>query len=223
MRISHFNAWRHYEPGLLGIGTTPAFGIGQRALLVQTPEGNVLWDCLSLLDPATVELVRALGGIAAIAISHPHYYASMVDWAEAFAAPIWLHEADRQWVMRPDPAIRFWSGASEPLLGGLTLIHTPGHFDGATVLHWPAGSAGRGSLLAGDIVQVGADRKTAGFMRSYPNWLPLGPAGVRRIAAALEPYPYERVYGPFWDRVIMADGKAAVARSVTRALRWLAD
>ena len=38
------------EPNLLGIGITPSFTIGQRALLVQTPNGNVLYDCVSLLD-----------------------------------------------------------------------------------------------------------------------------------------------------------------------------
>ncbi len=221
MRITHWNAWRQLEPGLFGIGTTPAFAIGQRALLVQTDAGNVLWDCISFIDAATVALVRALGGIAAIAISHPHYYSTVVEWAHAFAAPVWLHKADRSWVMRPDPALRFWSGATHGLPGGLTLIHAPGHFDGAAMLHWPAGAEGRGALLSGDIIQVAADRKSAGFMRSYPNWIPLGPAGVRRIADAVAPFAYERVYGAFWDRVIPADGKAAVERSVARALRWL--
>lgn len=223
MRGPYFNAWRRHEPDLYGIGTFPAFAIGQRALLVRTPAGNVLWDCITLIDDATVDLVRSLGGIAAIAISHPHYYSSMVEWARAFGAPVWLHAADREHVMRPDPALRFWSGATMALPGGLTLINAPGHFDGATVLHWPAGAAGRGALLAGDIVQVAADRKTAGFMRSYPNWIPLGPNAVRRIADAIAPHAFERVYAAWWDRAIMADGKAAVEASVARALRWLAD
>lgn len=222
MAVTHANAWRQHEPDLFGIGTAPAFAIGQRALLVRTPAGNVLWDCITLIDAATVALVRALGGISAIAISHPHYYSSMVAWAEAFDAPVWLHEGDRPWVMRPDPAIRFWSGATHRLPGDLTLIHAPGHFDGAAMLHWPAGAEGRGALLSGDIIQVAADRRTAGFMRSYPNWIPLGPAGVRRIAEAVAPFEFERVYGAWWDRAILADGKQAVARSVERALHWLA-
>jgi hypothetical protein len=223
MRGSYFNAWRLHEPNLMGIGTIPAFGIAQRALLLRTPGGNVLWDCISLLDDATVALVRALGGISVIAISHPHYYSSMVEWAHAFDAPVLLHAADREHVKRPDPAVQFWSGATHALHDGLTLINAPGHFDGATMLHWPAGAGGRGALLSGDIVQVAADRKSAGFMRSYPNWIPLGPAAIRRIADAVAPYPYERVYGAWWDRIITSDGKQAVARSVERALRWLAD
>ena len=222
LRVTHANTWRRPEPGLFDIVTAPAFAIGQRAFLVRTEAGNVLWDCLTLLDDATIDLVRALGGLAAIAISHPHYYGSMVEWAEAFAAPVWLHEADRAWVMRPDARLRFWSGPRHALPGGLTLIHAPGHFDGGAMLHWPAGADGQGALLSGDIIQVAADRKTAGFMRSYPNWIPLGPAGVQRIADAVAPFAFARVYGAFRDREIMADGKAAVARSVARTLAWLA-
>ena len=40
-------------PQLLGIGTEPEFAIGQRALLLQSPGGNLLWDCISLLDDET--------------------------------------------------------------------------------------------------------------------------------------------------------------------------
>jgi hypothetical protein len=36
-------------PDLWGVGLEPALAIGQRALLVRTPEGNVLWDCVPLL------------------------------------------------------------------------------------------------------------------------------------------------------------------------------
>ncbi len=46
-------------------------------------------------------MVRRLGGIAAIAISHPHYYTTMVEWSRAFGnAPIFLHELDRKWISR---------------------------------------------------------------------------------------------------------------------------
>ena len=110
LRAGHHNVVKELEPRLTGIGTDPSFAIGQRALLVQTPQGNLLWDCISLIDASTVAAVQALGGIAAIAISHPHFYSSMVEWSRAFDAPIYLHAADRQWVMRPDPNINFWEG-----------------------------------------------------------------------------------------------------------------
>src|SRR5512140_1759103 len=99
LRGSHKNKIEAESDGLYGIGTEPSFAIGQRALLVQSPRGNVLWDCISLVDDATVHTVEALGGISAIAISHPHFYSSMVEWSRAFDnAPIYLHAADRRWV-----------------------------------------------------------------------------------------------------------------------------
>src|SRR4051812_14213411 len=169
LRAGHTNQIRDEEPRLTGIGTTPKFGIGQRALLVQTPGGNVLWDCISLIDDATVEAVRNLGGLAAVAISHPHYYSAMVEWSRAFGSvPIYLHAADRRWVMRPDPSMLFWEGETLALHDGLTLIRCGGHFEGGTVMHWPTGAEGKGVLLTGDILQVCMDRRHVSFMSSYP-------------------------------------------------------
>ena len=74
LRQSHTNTFREYEKGIIGIGSTPGFAIGQRALLVRTDNGNILWDCIAPLDDATVTMVEGLGGIDAIAISHPHFY-----------------------------------------------------------------------------------------------------------------------------------------------------
>jgi hypothetical protein len=220
LAAEHHNVFRPQEPGLTGIGTEPSFAIGQRALLVQAPAGNVLWDCLSLIDDATVKAVAGLGSPAAVAISHPHYYSGMVEWSLAFGGvPIYLHAADRQWVMRPDPAIRFWEGEVHRLGDGLTLIRCGGHFDGGTVLHWAAGAGGQGALLSGDILQVAADRRHVSFMYSYPNYIPLDAATVRRVVRAVEPFAFDRIYGAWWDRVIPADGKAAVNRSLRRYLR----
>jgi hypothetical protein len=220
LRTDHQNQIRPEEPNLTGIGTTPKFGIGQRALLAQSPGGNILWDCISLIDDATIEAVRHLGGLAAIAISHPHYYSAMVEWSRAFGnVPIYLHATDRRWVMRPDPAIEFWEGETRPLHDGLTLIRCGGHFDGGTVMHWPAGAEGRGVLLSGDILQVCQDRRHVSFMYSYPNYIPLHADSVRRAVAAIEPFAYDRIYGFMFDLVIKQDAKAAVSRSAARYLR----
>ncbi len=218
LRSSHANAVRLEDPDIYGIGTKPDFAIAQRALLIRAPGGNILWDCISLLDDATSEIVRAFGGLAAIAISHPHYYASMVEWSRAFSAPVYLHAADRRWVMRPDPALVFWEGETRTLSGGFTLIRCGGHFDGGTVLHWAAGAEGRGALLTGDILKVGMDRRTVSFMYSYPNLIPLGPEAVRRAVAAIEPFPYDRIYGAWFGHVIRDGARSAVARSAERYL-----
>ncbi len=149
LRERHGIVLRREDPGLDGVGIEPPFAIGQRALLVRATSGNVLWDCIPLIDGAIADAVQGLGGIRAIAISHPHYYSAMVEWSEACdGAPIYLHAADRAWVMRPHPAIRFWEGERHDLGPGLTLIRCGGHFAGGTVLHWAGGASGQGALLA---------------------------------------------------------------------------
>jgi hypothetical protein len=49
LRADHQNQIPPEEPSLTGIGTAPKFGIGQRALLVQSPGGNLLWDGITLV------------------------------------------------------------------------------------------------------------------------------------------------------------------------------
>jgi glyoxylase-like metal-dependent hydrolase (beta-lactamase superfamily II) len=213
LRSTHKSVVREEAPGLAGIGTEPSFAIGQRALLVKSPGGNVLWDCISLIDEAAVRAVRDLGGIRAIAISHPHYYSSMVEWSRAFGdAPIYLHQADREWVMRPDPAIVYWEADTRELWDGLTLIRCGGHFAGGAVLHWKAGRA----LLSGDIIQVAQDRRWVSFMYSYPNLIPLPGETVRRIERATEPFDWDRLFGAWFDRNILSDAKKAVRISTER-------
>ncbi len=220
LRASHRNRIEQEEPGLHSIHTEPSFAIGQRAFLVQTAKGNLLWDCVTLLDDATISTVNELGGVHAIAISHPHYYSSMVDWSEAFnGAPIYLHEADAPWIMRPSRRVRFWSGDFTPVLDSLTLVSTPGHFDGFQVLHWNKGAEGKGALLSGDQPQVCMDTRWVSFMYSYPNYIPLPPVTVRRIVEKLKPSSFDRIYGAFPHRTVTHDGKAALERSAERYIR----
>jgi glyoxylase-like metal-dependent hydrolase (beta-lactamase superfamily II) len=213
---SHGN-WIRDDAGFTGIGTEPAFAIGQRALLVPWHGSNLLWDCITLLDDETAGEVERRGGLAGIAISHPHYYSAMVEWAERFDCPIHLHADDAEWVMRPSPRVEHWRGETKELGDGLTLVRCGGHFAGGQVLH----VAGRRALLSGDIVQVIPDRAWVSFMYSYPNLIPLAPDEVRRIAAALEPFAFDTIHGAWWDRVVPADGGAIVRRSAERYVRAL--
>jgi glyoxylase-like metal-dependent hydrolase (beta-lactamase superfamily II) len=157
-----------------------------------------------------------LGGLSAIAISHPHYYTCMQDWARAFGCAVHLHAADADWVMRPDPAIRHWDGETLEISAGVTLLRLGGHFPGGTVLHWADGADGRGAILSGDIVQVAADLDRVSFLWSYPNMMPLAAATVLRIAATLSPWRFDRIYGAFPGRQVMAGGAGAVQRSAKR-------
>ena len=222
LKTDHHNRIEQQEDALYGIGTTPKFAIGQRALLVQSASGNVLWDCISLIDDDTVEAVNALGGISAIAISHPHYYAAAVEWAHAFGVEVYLHEADRMWMMRPDSSVVFWQGEVRSLNEDITLIRAGGHFEGGTVCHWATGQEGRGVLLTGDIIQVVADKRWVSFMYSYPNYIPLSAAKVNHIVEAVEPYEFERIYGAWWPAIVRADAKERVRLSAERYLRAIA-
>jgi glyoxylase-like metal-dependent hydrolase (beta-lactamase superfamily II) len=212
---------REHEPGLTGIGLVPSFAIGQRMLLVSTGEGNVLWDMIPAVIDEALEAVRARGGATAIAISHPHYYGAASAWSRELGdVPVLLHAADAEWITRPFAAVEPWEGDTRPLAGGLTLLRLGGHFPGATVLHWPAGADGRGALLSGDVVMPVPDRNVS-FMWSYPNLVPLPASEVERLGRALEPWPFERIYGAWWDRVVPAGAKDAVRRSVERYVRAL--
>jgi glyoxylase-like metal-dependent hydrolase (beta-lactamase superfamily II) len=197
--------------------TEPEFAISQRAHLIITPSGNVLWDCVSYIDEETVAAVERLGGISAIAFSHPHFHSSMVEWSRAFNdAPIYIHADNEPWVMRPDPAITYWTGETVNPIPGLTVVRCGGHFPGSSVLHWPEGSEGRGALFTGDTIQVVADNRWVTFMYSYPNLIPLNASTIRNIVAAIEPYEFDRLYAAWPERVVPQDAKNAVRRSADR-------
>ncbi len=209
---------RSLESDLFGIGTKPVIGIGQRGLLVRSPAGNVLWDIPGYVDQDAINQVRQLGGLRAISASHPHFYGAIVEWSQAFDAPIFLPEADAAWVTRPDAKILTYQDQVE-LVPGITLIRCGGHFEGSAVLHWAAGAEGRGALLTGDTITVVQDRERVSFMWSYPNLVPLNQAAVLQIVERVAACPFDRIYGGWWGRVVATDAKTAVQRSVERYLR----
>lgn len=144
----------------------------------------------------------------------------MVEWSHAFGGtPIYLHSANREWVMRPDPGIVFWDGPTLSIGSGVTLIHCGGHFPGSAVLDWAAGAEGRGAPLAGDTIFVVPDCRHVTFMYSFPNLIPLPAESIERILAAVEPFRFDRLYGIWFDRVVMSDAKDMVARSAARYLQ----
>jgi hypothetical protein len=216
----HATMLRDEEPGLIGIGVEPAVGIGQRALLVRTRHGNVLWDCIPLLDDAAREQITDLGGIHTICMSHPHFYGAHIDIADAFDARVLIPRADQQWIQRPSSRIDLFDDEIEPV-PGLTLARIGGHFDGAAVLHWPAGSDGHGALLTGDTITVVQDRDWVSFMWSYPNLIPLDEHTVLDIAHRVEKFRFNRVYGGWWGRVVIDDGAGAIRRSADRYIARL--
>ncbi|MBV8097865.1 MAG: MBL fold metallo-hydrolase [Verrucomicrobia bacterium] len=214
--VDHFNAFRKIGNDLFAFSTVPRFGIGQRAFLIITPSGNVLWDCVSFLDGATIDIIRLLGGLKAIAVSHPHFYSTVSTWGRTFECPVFLHEADKEWLFDPDPCISFWTGETKDILPGITIHRLGGHFPGSTVLHW----IDRQALFPGDTILVTFDRKHVSFMWSYPNNVPLPAADVERIGSRLRKLEFDSIYSPFWERgEIERDAKEAVEQSVIRQVK----
>ena len=207
------------EEGLIGFGVTPDFAIKQRALLLPTDAGNLLWECLPLVTDAAVDAIEARGGVDLIAISHPHFYSSMGEWSDAFGdVPIMIHEADRQWVRNPHPAIEFWRGDELAVSDTVTLIRTGGHFPGSAALHWAEGPKHGGALFSGDAPQVVRDRRHVSFMYSYPNIIPMRTSEVIAMRDRLAKYDFEDVFGYTWGLDIIGGGRQAVDVSFERYL-----
>ena len=207
------------EPDLWGLRSDPGVGIGQQTMVVRTPEGVVLFDCLGYLDEATVTFVRSLGPTLAVAPSHPHMYGVQTEWARALGdVPILVADRDREWVRRGDPLVTFYDEQHQ-IASGLTLHRVGGHFRGQAVLEWSAGHEGRGVLFAGDAIFPNPDRRSVSFLRSYPNRIPLSANVVERIADQVETLHFDRLYNNF-GAVVPRDAKAIVRFSADRHAAW---
>jgi len=216
LQQGHKNKIEQVAPNLYAIYTEPAFGIGQRAHLLISPGGNILWDCISLVDTETIEAISALGGVQAMAISHPHYFSSIVVWGRVFGnVPIYINAFDKKWLARADANIKLWDQATLTLWDDIQLIRCGGHFPGASVLFSPQN---KGMLLVGDTIQVSPDQKTVSFMYSYPNLVPLPKKEILQIQASVIDKPFDAMYGAF-GRYILSDAKKCMEFSVERYLR----
>jgi hypothetical protein len=222
MQLRYQNLIQRVEPSLFSVRSIPAFPDGQRALLLRTAEGNILWGCVTLIDERTIRTIRALGGVAAIAVSHPRHFASMIEWSRAFGdVPVYVHASNRRWVMRPDGAVRYWDDHSLHLVGGVTLTHIATYDQGGTMLHWPAGAGGGGALLTGDVIQVLPHRQRVGFLSNPRNLLPRSAEGVRKLVSAVEPFSFQAVHDSLADGSLEHDARAVVLGSATSYLTAL--
>ncbi|WP_114559876.1 MBL fold metallo-hydrolase [Desertihabitans aurantiacus] len=218
----HRGRVRELEPGLLGVTVEPEVGIGQQALLATGPGGNVLWDPTGYVDDELAAAVAEHGPVVGIAASHPHMFGVQVEWSRRLGGvPVHVNARDARWLQRTDPAVRLWEDRLE--VAGVLLVRVGGHFPGSAVAHWAAPD-GVGVLLSGDTVAPNPDRRSVGFMRSYPNHLPLSDRVVAtiqtRIAALHEERPFERIYGNFDGRVDR-DAATVVHDSAERYRAWV--
>lgn len=142
------------------IKTRPAFGVGQRAFLLKTAQGElIMWDCVAYLDDATLhEIDRLSGGkgISHMVVSHPHYYSTTATWLAAFPQmTLWLAQEDfEEWYQRRElvksPSrikligkIQVQTDVSE-----VKILLLGGHFPGSLVLLF------KDMLFIADTIQV---------------------------------------------------------------------
>ncbi|KAK3388928.1 beta-lactamase-like protein [Sordaria brevicollis] len=231
---------------LISITTTPKFGIGQRAILVRLPSGkNLLWDCVAYLDDDTIHKIKQLGGVDAMVISHPHFYTTHLEWAEALGnVPVYLAADDKKWRARLDEGVQREVTETETVIRdkegrdlGVRAVKLGGHFPGSMVLHIPHS----GRLLTADTIfttpsglsnwEVNAlgeprsrpeDTNSYSFMWSIPNMIPLSAEEIARMWGVLKKYEFKSTHGLILGQDIEdVDVKKRVLESVKIQLRMM--
>jgi glyoxylase-like metal-dependent hydrolase (beta-lactamase superfamily II) len=213
------------EPRIWKIVTEPSFAIGQSAIFIQTDSGNVLWDCITLLDQETIDWINEKGGLKAIVISHPHFYTTHLDWAKAFGCNVFLAKPDEQWLNRADKdgdRILLTETSTEIWPDGPRALIVGGHFPGSMILLWNKSIFVADTIMAVPVCPslahsyfpypadsfysaLNANGRTPGttsyvFMYSYPNMLPLPPNTLLSMWNVLKTIDFDSSYAPFPSR-----------------------
>lgn len=222
----------------ISIVSEPKFGIGERAVLIRTPQGNILWDCISLLDDATIARIQELGGLKAIVISHPHYYTTHVEWARAFDCPVYLAAEDREWVTQLSAHQRFLTETEFdlPLDGssssGLKVLKLGGHFPGSfvtlyrgrllvadTLVTTPAGLGSWETDAQGNSRERPPGMNSYAFMWSIPNMIPLPPGELERMWAILSRHQFKSTHGAFLSTDVVGRDEAEMRQRVLDSMQ----
>jgi hypothetical protein len=194
MALVHENSIVKLKENLYEILITPSFGIGQRAFLIVSPNGNVLWDCVPFLDAKTVDFINLLGGLSAIAFSHPHYYSNMNTWSTVFDCPVYIHKEDAPYVYFSSEKIKYWEGEECLLWDSIKLVNIGGHYKGSSVIMIP-GLSERGVMLTGDTLYLSLNKRHYSIMYSYPNRIPLPISQVGVIREKFRRLDFDEIYG----------------------------
>ena len=214
---SYKNSIKRINDRLFQIEIEPRFAIGQRAFLVLSENGNILWDCIPLLDNKTIDFINSKGGLKAIAFSHPHYYSNMHDWAKTFDCPVYIHQSDEQHIVYKSTNIRLWEGEEMPLWDDLKLVNIGGHFEGSSVL-MVSGLTEKGVMLCGDTMYQSPSKKHFAIMYSYPNRMPLPISEIKRIKDRLLKLDFDTVYGFYGYQNLEGSAKEVLENSFNRYL-----
>jgi len=190
--------------------------------LIKTPAGNVLWDCVALLDDETIDWIKSIGGLQAIVISHPHYYTTHLEWAETFDCPVYMSEEDSKWLCREDKkSVRKFIEEGKTELDipakdgkstGVKAIKLSGHFPGSLVVLYD-GRLGVADTLVTTPAGLGNWGKKGrpegmnsfGFYWSIPNLIPLPPDEIAEMWQVLNQYEFHSTHGAFVGTDIVAE------------------
>lgn len=217
LRSTAKNTWTPFtgDDRFTSIFTEPKVGIGQRAILIKTPNGNVLWDCITLIDDETISKIKDLGGLKAIVISHPHYYTTHVEWARAFNCPVYLAAEDKQWTTQSSIHQVFVDVTELDLhingvSSGIKILKLGGHFLGSfvalydghlliadTLVTTPAGLGSWDTDAVGIARSRPPGMNSYSFMWSIPNMIPLAPGELQRMWSILKKYDFSSSHGAF--------------------------
>lgn len=215
MRSEHSVKINKLQEGLYELEVNPTFAIDQRALLVQSENGNVLWDCIPLLDEQTITFIQSKGGLNAIALSHPHYYSNMNEWGETFNCPVYTHKHDAMHIVDKGEQISLWKGQELDLWDGIKVKLTGGHFEGSCILYVP-GLSEKGTILCGDTLYISPSRQHMAVMHSYPNRIPLPISGVKRVRERFLELTFESMYGLYSYQNILGNAEELFRKSLAR-------
>jgi glyoxylase-like metal-dependent hydrolase (beta-lactamase superfamily II) len=191
---------------LYEIKTLPKFAIGQKAFLILSPNGNILWDCISLLNEATIEFIKSKGGLKAIVVSHPHFYSSINDWAETFNCPIYIHQNDEEFIYTKGSRVTLWKGAEKELWDGIIIKNIGGHFPGSSILIVPFLSA-KGTIFCSDTFFISPNKKHVSVMYSYPNFIPVSLSEIKRINESMINISFDTLIGALENQKISPNAK----------------
>jgi hypothetical protein len=206
LNINYSNNINELVPNLFEIRTSPRFALGQKAFLIITPNGNVLWDCVSLLNESTIEFIKSKGGLKAIIISHPHFNASMSDWAEAFECPIYIHQNDQEFILSKSKYIQLWNGDEKELWDQMKIKLIGGHFPGSCILIVPFLSKGD-TILCSDTFWIAKNNKYVSVMYSFPNYIPVKISEIQRIKRVMKEVQFDQLIGSFDNQLLNANAK----------------
>lgn len=217
MRRKHSVKINKLQKGLYAFEVNPEFAIGQRALMVLSENGNVLWDCIPLLDEQAITFIHSKGGLNAIALSHPHYYSNMNEWGETFNCPVYTHEHNTMHIVDNGEQISLWKGRDFDLWDGMKVKLIGGHFDGSCILHVP-GLSEKGTVLCGDTLYISPSKQHMAVMYSYPNRIPLPLSEINKVQERFQEISFDRIYGFYNDQNVLEDAEKILQKSFKRYL-----